>query len=103
MKKILLASLVLLSTKVMAYHVVQGQVGVINTNPNSALVEIANGNEDSCSSPAANGNVILPITADTKAQYSVLLSAAVSKKTVRILYDGCLAGIPQIIRVDLLP
>ena len=103
MKKIILALSVLFTTNAMAYHVASGTVGVINTNPNSVLIEFANGNEDSCSNSAAAGNLILPLTSDTKAQFSVLLSAAVSKKTARILYDGCLAGIPQIIRVDLMP
>lgn len=102
MKKIILVALVLLSGKLMAYNVAAGKIGTINTNPNSALIELANGNEDGCSHAAAAGNLVLPITAETKAQYSALLSAAVSGKTVRVLYSGCLSDLPQIIRVDLL-
>ena len=103
MKKTILVLSVLFTTNAMAYHVTSGKIGVVNTNPSSALIELANGNEDSCSNAAASKNLILPLTAETKAQFSVLLSASVAKKTARILYDGCLADLPRIIRVDLMP
>ena len=103
MKKTILALSVLFATNAMAYNVTSGKLGAVTASPTSALVEIANGNENTCSHALAAQNLILPLTADTKAQFSVLLSAAVSKQTVRILYDGFLAGIPQIIRVDLMP
>jgi len=103
MKKIILALSVLFGTHAMAYQVATGKVNSVSVNPNSVVIEWSTTitNTDNCTHPAATTTLVLPLTNDTKAQFSALLSANVSGKNARVLYDGCLAGLPQIIRVDL--
>ena len=103
MKKTILALSVLFATNAMAVQVATGKVETINVNPNSIVVGWSTtiANADSCTHANAKDTLILPLTDDTKAQYSALLSANISGKNARVLYDGCLAGLPQIIRVDL--
>ena len=105
MKKIILALSVLFTTNAMAYQVAVGKVNAVNVNPTSAVIEWSTAitNTDSCANPASTNTLVLPLTNDTKAQFSALLSANVSGKQARVLYSGCLADLPQIIRVDLLP
>ena len=104
MKKIILALSVLFTTNAMAYQVAAGKVNAVNVNPTSVLIEwsVNITNTDGCTNAASTNTLILPMTDDTKAQFSALLSANVSGKEARVLYEGCLAGLPQIIRVDLL-
>jgi len=101
MKKIILALTVLFTTHAMAYQVATGKVNAVNVNPTSVIIEWSTTitNNDGCTHPNSTNTLILPLTNDTKGQ----LSANVSGKNARVLYDGCLAGLPQIIRVDLVP
>lgn len=103
MKKIILALSVLFVTNAMAYQVAAGKVNAVNVNPTSAVVEWSATitNNDSCTHPAATKTLILPLTSETKSQFAALLSANVSGKNARVLYDGCLGGLPRIIRIDL--
>ncbi len=103
MKKTILVLLVLFSTKIMAYQYTVSKITIMNTNPSSAIIELkdTHANNDYCTHAASPNTLILPLTEKTKAMYSALLTGTVSGKTVRILYDGCLAGLPTIIRVDI--
>lgn len=105
MKKIILALTVLFTTHAMAYQVATGKVNAVNVNPTSVIIEWSTTitNNDGCTHPNSTNTLILPLTDVTKGQFSALLSANVSGKNARVLYDGCLAGLPQIIRVDLVP
>jgi hypothetical protein len=104
MKKTLLALSVLFATNAMAYQVATGKVQAVNVNPNSAVIEWSTTitNNDNCTHADSTHVLVLPLTDETKAQFSALLSANVSGKNARVLYDGCLAGLPNIIRVDLI-
>ncbi len=104
MKKIILALSVLLTTNAMAYQVAVGKVKAVNVNTNSAVIEWNTNitNNDNCAHPASTTTLVLPLTADTKEQFSALLSANISGKNARVLYQGCLSDLPLIIRMDLL-
>jgi len=101
MKKIILVTLALLSTQLMGAYAVVSKIGTMNTNQSSALIEIDTTNPDGCTDALASKTLILALTDNTKSQYAVLLSAKVSDQQVRIIYDGCLSNIPNIIRVDI--
>ena len=104
MKKSLLAIMALTVTNSMAYSVAVGKVTAIDVNPNSVLVEWSPNisNNDNCTHPYSDHTFILPLTNETKGQYTALLSASISGKKARVLYEGCLGALPKIIRVDIL-
>lgn len=103
MKKIILALSVLFTTNVMAYQVASGKVKTINVNPTSVIIGWSTTitNNDNCTHAGSTNTLILPLTDATKGQFSVLLSANVSGKNARVLYDGCIGTLPAIIRIDL--
>ncbi len=108
MKKYIIGLTLLLSTE-LVMATTQGTptttITAITTYPNSVTISTAstNGNVDNCTSndPQARHQLILPLTDESKSVYAALLSAYVSEGKVRILYSGCVAGIPLIIRTDL--
>jgi len=104
MKKTILALSVLFATNAMAYQVASGKVTAVNVNPTSVIIEWSTTitNTDGCTHPNSTNTLILPLTDATKGQFSALLSANVSGKNARVLYDGCIGTLPAIIRVDLL-
>lgn len=105
MKKIILALSVLFTTNIMAGNQVAiGTVKTISVNPTSVIIGWSTTitNNDNCTHPNSTNTLILPLTDATKGQFSVLLSANVTGKKARVLYNGCVGTIPAVIRVDLL-
>ncbi len=82
-------------------HIVYINGGWVNSNLRVQLADLPNMNPDGC--PMADGYITDPSDPGNQLFNSMLLSAFMGKKRVRLTLDGCAELRPRIISVEILP